>query len=100
VVSVADRFGVSAGQLRTWNHLKGNALTAGRKLQVASPSFSRAARRSTHKHGRGKAPMRSTHAAAGHAAAGSASGSKSSAGKKSNRTGGGKASKPAKKKKR
>jgi membrane-bound lytic murein transglycosylase D len=36
VTSVSDRFGVTSAQLRTWNHLKGNAVPAGRVLRVAS----------------------------------------------------------------
>jgi membrane-bound lytic murein transglycosylase D len=36
VVSVSDRFGVTQAQLRTWNHLKGNAVPPGKVLRVAS----------------------------------------------------------------
>jgi len=92
VVSVADRFGVSAAQLRTWNHLSGNSLTAGHKLQVASPSFNRAAKRSTHRHGAGHGKA----TAAGHTKSSSA---KTGSTKKGNHTASGRASKPAKKKK-
>jgi membrane-bound lytic murein transglycosylase D len=119
VVSVADRFGVSASQLRTWNHLKGNALPPGRKLLVASPSFSHAARRSTRRRGgassAGSRSRSSARSSAGHAAGksrastgnsrgsagnsqGSARNSKSAAAKKGNHAAAAKASKPAKKK--
>jgi membrane-bound lytic murein transglycosylase D len=37
VVTVADRFGVSVEDLRAWNHLSSNRLTAGRTLYVAEP---------------------------------------------------------------
>jgi membrane-bound lytic murein transglycosylase D len=66
VVSVADRFGVSATQLRTWNHLKGNTLPPGHMLLVASPAFSRGARRSSGKH------SSAGHASPGHTSSGHA----------------------------
>ncbi len=34
VLSVADDFGVPAEKVRQWNHLKGNALRAGRSLTI------------------------------------------------------------------
>lgn len=37
LVTVADRFGVSVEDLRSWNHLSSNSLTAGRTLYVAEP---------------------------------------------------------------
>jgi membrane-bound lytic murein transglycosylase D len=37
VVTVADRFGVSVEDLRSWNHLSSNRLTPGRTLYVAEP---------------------------------------------------------------
>jgi membrane-bound lytic murein transglycosylase D len=37
LVTVADRFGVTVEQLRSWNHLTGNRLTAGHALYVAEP---------------------------------------------------------------
>jgi membrane-bound lytic murein transglycosylase D len=38
LVIVADRFGVTVDQLRRWNHLRGNTVTAGRRLYVAEPA--------------------------------------------------------------
>jgi membrane-bound lytic murein transglycosylase D len=38
LVTVADRFGVTVTQLRRWNHIRGSALTPGRKLYVAEPA--------------------------------------------------------------
>ena len=54
VLSIADRFGVSAGQLRRWNRLKGNAVVAGRSLvvfkasneEISPPSRAKQGRRS------------------------------------------------------
>jgi membrane-bound lytic murein transglycosylase D len=37
LVTVADRFGVSVEQLRAWNHMSTNTVTAGRTLFVAEP---------------------------------------------------------------
>jgi membrane-bound lytic murein transglycosylase D len=37
LVTVADRFGVSVEQLRSWNHLTDNRLAPGRSLYVAEP---------------------------------------------------------------
>jgi membrane-bound lytic murein transglycosylase D len=37
LVTVADRFGVTVQQLRTWNHLSSNRITPGRTLNVAEP---------------------------------------------------------------
>jgi membrane-bound lytic murein transglycosylase D len=37
LVTVADRFGVTVEQLRSWNHLTDNRITAGRSLYVAEP---------------------------------------------------------------
>jgi membrane-bound lytic murein transglycosylase D len=37
LVTVADRFGVAAEDLRTWNHLSSNKLTPGRALYVTEP---------------------------------------------------------------
>ena len=52
VVSVADRFGVSAAQLRSWNGLKSNSIPPGHVLRVASPANTAPAARSHGKHGR------------------------------------------------
>ena len=38
LVTVADRFGVTVTQLRRWNHIRGSAVTPGRKLYVAEPA--------------------------------------------------------------
>ena len=38
LVSIADRFGVSLAQLRSWNHLTGIRVTPGRRLRVAEPA--------------------------------------------------------------
>ncbi len=37
LVTVADRFGVTVAELRSWNHLKTNAVAPGRSLTVAEP---------------------------------------------------------------
>ncbi len=37
LVTVADRFGVTVEQLRTWNHLRSNRVPAGRSLYVVQP---------------------------------------------------------------
>ena len=37
LVTVADRFGVTVEQLRSWNHLTDNRVAAGRSLYVAEP---------------------------------------------------------------
>ena len=47
VFSVADRFGISAEQLRQWNRLRGNAIRAGRSLVVFKPSAEAMARPSS-----------------------------------------------------
>jgi membrane-bound lytic murein transglycosylase D len=47
LVTVADRFGVTVDQLRRWNHLRSNAIPAGKSLYVAEPArISTASRRS------------------------------------------------------
>jgi membrane-bound lytic murein transglycosylase D len=38
LVSIADRFGVSLSQLRSWNHLSGTKVAPGRRLHVAEPA--------------------------------------------------------------
>lgn len=38
LVTVADRFNVSVDDLRSWNHLKGTALTPGHSLYVSEPA--------------------------------------------------------------
>ena len=37
VLSIADDFSVPVGQLRRWNHLKGNTIRAGRKIRIYRP---------------------------------------------------------------
>jgi membrane-bound lytic murein transglycosylase D len=39
LVTIADRFGVTLGELRRWNHLRGNGVGAGRRLRVAAPTL-------------------------------------------------------------
>jgi membrane-bound lytic murein transglycosylase D len=56
IVTVADRFNVSVDQLRSWNHLKGTALTPGHSLYVSEPA------RVTSTHG-GRHSQGSAHAA-------------------------------------
>jgi membrane-bound lytic murein transglycosylase D len=52
LVTVADRFGVTVEDLRSWNHLSSNTLAAGRTLYVAEPvRLAPSARRSS-AHGR------------------------------------------------
>jgi membrane-bound lytic murein transglycosylase D len=38
ILSVADDFGVPAEKIRQWNHLRGNALRAGRSLTIFKPA--------------------------------------------------------------
>lgn len=51
LVTVADRFGVTEAQLRRWNHLRGSAITPGRKLYVAEPAHIPASSRRRHHRG-------------------------------------------------
>lgn len=37
LVTVADRFGVTVEQLRSWNHLRSNTVATGRSLRVSEP---------------------------------------------------------------
>lgn len=37
LITIADRFGVTLSDLRSWNHLRGNAIVAGHRLRVAAP---------------------------------------------------------------
>jgi membrane-bound lytic murein transglycosylase D len=50
LVTIADRFGVSLGDLRRWNKISGIRVAAGRRLYVAQP---RTASRSSHARRRG-----------------------------------------------
>ncbi len=45
MVTLADRFGVTTGQLRRWNHLRGNHVPAGRLLYVSEPVRTRSVSR-------------------------------------------------------
>jgi membrane-bound lytic murein transglycosylase D len=74
LISVADRFGVTQQQLRTWNHLPaGNALGSGHVLQVASPALTHAAAHSRGRHGGSKSgATRASAARTGAARAGAA----------------------------
>jgi membrane-bound lytic murein transglycosylase D len=80
LVTVADRFGVTVEQLRTWNHLTTNTVTVGKVLYVAEPVHlapgSRGARRAragaTTVSNRGKAGAHTTTKTVGHSSAPSA----------------------------
>ncbi len=43
LIAIADRFGVSVGELEQWNHLSGSDIDAGHLLRVAAPGSSHAA---------------------------------------------------------
>jgi membrane-bound lytic murein transglycosylase D len=62
VLSVADQFGIPAGKIRQWNHLKGNVLPAGRSLTIFKPSSEAAVEPAT-----GAASRRRGRPAAAHA---------------------------------
>lgn len=47
LVKIADRFGVSLEDLRRWNHLSGNTVSAGQRIRVSEPA-SAASRVSAH----------------------------------------------------
>jgi membrane-bound lytic murein transglycosylase D len=72
VLSVADEFGIPAEKIQQWNHLKGNALPAGRSLTIFKPSSGAAAEPAgsarSHRRGRPDAihakPQQGEHAAA------------------------------------
>ena len=51
LVTIADRFGVTVGQLRRWNHLSGSAIKPGRRLHVAEPANIPAASNRRRPHG-------------------------------------------------
>ncbi|MGA8041625.1 MAG: transglycosylase SLT domain-containing protein, partial [Terracidiphilus sp.] len=65
LVSIADRFGVSLAQLRTWNHLSGNHVTPGRRLRVAEPARVVRTRRSRHHSSSGASAQRGDPPASG-----------------------------------
>ncbi|MGC9292035.1 MAG: LysM peptidoglycan-binding domain-containing protein [Acidobacteriaceae bacterium] len=58
MVTVADRFGVTAAQLRRWNHLRGDRLPAGKLLYISQPTPAHRASR----HAAKRRPSSSTHA--------------------------------------
>ncbi|HEX4021463.1 MAG TPA: transglycosylase SLT domain-containing protein [Acidobacteriaceae bacterium] len=70
VVTVADRFGVTAAQLRRWNHLRGNRLPSGRLLYIAQPVYRHSSRRTSKHRGQSashsKAPSASHHKKTSH----------------------------------
>jgi membrane-bound lytic murein transglycosylase D len=49
LVTIADRFGVTVGDLRRWNHLRGEAVVPGSSLYVAEPAHISAAERTRHR---------------------------------------------------
>jgi membrane-bound lytic murein transglycosylase D len=62
LVTVADRFGVTVQQLRTWNHLSSNSVAPGRSLYVAEPIHLAPMGRSAHsRHGRSPSGQASAH---------------------------------------
>jgi membrane-bound lytic murein transglycosylase D len=72
LITVADRFGISVEQLRSWNHLSSNRVSPGRSLYVVEPirlapgaRSTRGRRKATEPHGRAVKTSPS-HAAAGH----------------------------------
>ena len=83
LVSIADRFGVSLAQLRSWNHLTGIRVPAGRRLRVAEPAHV-VRTRSTHRRSSAHSsalhgdPPASSSKSAAHAAAASGASSKAS----------------------
>jgi len=46
LITIADRFGVSLSQLRSWNKISGIKVAAGRRLQVAEPAVAHSSSRS------------------------------------------------------
>jgi len=69
MVTIADRFGVSLGQLRRWNRIKGTLIQPGRRLYVAEPPAAQHASRSHRRSSsasraktRGKAAVKSSSA--------------------------------------
>jgi membrane-bound lytic murein transglycosylase D len=50
LVSIADRFGVSLSQLRSWNNLTGTKVAPGRRLHVAEPARMVRTHASVHRH--------------------------------------------------
>ena len=48
LVTIADRFGVTVGDLRRWNHLRGESVVPGSSLYVAEPAHISAAERTHH----------------------------------------------------
>ncbi|MDR3739521.1 MAG: transglycosylase SLT domain-containing protein [Terracidiphilus sp.] len=54
LVSVADRFGVSLAQLRSWNNLSGVKVGSGRRLRIAAPTLTTHTRSSSKTRGSAK----------------------------------------------
>jgi len=63
LVTIADRFGVSVEQLRSWNHLTSSQVTAGRSLYVAEPVRLAPGMRSSRARGRSTSHEKSKHGA-------------------------------------
>ncbi|HET9099218.1 MAG TPA: LysM peptidoglycan-binding domain-containing protein [Acidobacteriaceae bacterium] len=61
VVTLADRFGVTTGQLRRWNRLHGNRLPVGRTIYVSEPVRTHR-RRSRYAHGKSARGSSRSHA--------------------------------------
>lgn len=61
VVTVADRFGVTAAQVQRWNHLRGNRIPAGRVLYVSQPAVAHRRSSGASKHSSHKAAAATTH---------------------------------------
>jgi membrane-bound lytic murein transglycosylase D len=80
LVTIADRYGVSTEQLRNWNHLSSNAVTAGRTLYVAEPV--RLAPSMRARGSRGKRKSRSAGAGKSHTATSKSPGKKATSSKK------------------
>ena len=70
LITVADRFGVSVEELRRWNHMRSNSVTAGRYLTVSQPvklaPHGRARRRSSRRRAGSHTQTTSVHAASKH----------------------------------
>jgi membrane-bound lytic murein transglycosylase D len=69
LVTIADRFGVSVEQLRSWNHLTSNQVSAGRSLYVAEPVRLAPGMRSSRARGRSTSHEKSRHGASASTAA-------------------------------
>jgi membrane-bound lytic murein transglycosylase D len=66
LVTVADRFGVTVEQLRTWNHLASSHVATGRSLYVVEPIRLAPSARSSHARRTHTAPVTPSHHAPAH----------------------------------